>query len=64
MRLPDGARAGQSVKTTLFPFTLGGRRLGVRLDPPRMGEHTRELLRSIGYEAAEIDSLHAQNAVA
>ena len=23
----------------------GGRRLGVRLDPPRMGEHTRELLR-------------------
>ncbi len=64
VRLPDGARAGQSVKTTLFPFTLGGRRLGVRLDPPRMGEHTRELLRSIGYEAAEIDSLHAQNAVA
>jgi crotonobetainyl-CoA:carnitine CoA-transferase CaiB-like acyl-CoA transferase len=64
VRLPDGARAGQSVKTTLFPFTLGGCRLGVRLDPPHMGEHTRELLRSIGYEASEIDSLHAQNAVA
>jgi len=64
VRLPDGARAGQSVKTTLFPFTLDGQRLGVRLDPPRLGEHTRALLASIGYRDAEIDSLHAQHAVA
>jgi crotonobetainyl-CoA:carnitine CoA-transferase CaiB-like acyl-CoA transferase len=64
VRLPDGARAGQSVKTTLFPFTLGGRRLGVRIEPPRMGEHTREILASIGYDVAEIDSLYAQHAVA
>jgi hypothetical protein len=44
IRLPDGERAGQTVKTTLFPIALEGQRLGVRLDPPKMGEHTRELL--------------------
>ena len=33
-----------------------GERLGVRLDPPRMGEHTRELLRSLGYDAPQIDA--------
>lgn len=62
--LPDGARAGQKVKTTLLPFTLGGQRLGVRLDPPKAGEHSRELLRSAGYEAAAIDALVAQGAAA
>jgi crotonobetainyl-CoA:carnitine CoA-transferase CaiB-like acyl-CoA transferase len=64
IRLPDGERAGQTVKTTLFPVALDGRRLGVRLDPPRLGEHTRALLASIGYDAAEIDALYAAGAVA
>jgi crotonobetainyl-CoA:carnitine CoA-transferase CaiB-like acyl-CoA transferase len=64
VRLPDGERAGQTVKTTLFPITMQGRRLGVRLHPPRLGEHTRELLRSIGYQATEIDALLAQHAIA
>jgi len=62
--LPDGARAGQKVKTTLFPFTLAGQRLGVRLDPPKAGEHSRELLRSAGYEPAAIDALVAQGVAA
>jgi crotonobetainyl-CoA:carnitine CoA-transferase CaiB-like acyl-CoA transferase len=64
IRLPDGDRAGQSVRTTLFPITMQGRRLGVRLDPPRIGEHTHELLRSVGYSDAAIDSLVKQGAVA
>ena len=55
VRLPDGPRAGQTVKTTLFPITMQGQRLGVRLDPPRMGEHTRELMRSLGYETVVVD---------
>jgi crotonobetainyl-CoA:carnitine CoA-transferase CaiB-like acyl-CoA transferase len=62
--LPDGARAGQAAKTTLFPFTMDGQRLGVRLQPPRMGEHTAELLLSLGYSAAEITELQRQRAVA
>jgi crotonobetainyl-CoA:carnitine CoA-transferase CaiB-like acyl-CoA transferase len=64
IRLPDGERAGQTVKTTLFPITLEGRRLPVRLDPPRMGEHTRQLLADAGYAPQEIDQLHSQSAVA
>jgi crotonobetainyl-CoA:carnitine CoA-transferase CaiB-like acyl-CoA transferase len=64
VRLPDGDKAGQTVKTTLFPITLAGARLGVRLDPPKMGEHTREMLGRVGYTAAEIDALYAQAAVA
>jgi crotonobetainyl-CoA:carnitine CoA-transferase CaiB-like acyl-CoA transferase len=64
IRLPDGERAGQSVRTTLFPITLQGQRLGVRLDPPRISEHMRESLRSVGYSDDAIDHLVAQGAVA
>ena len=62
--LPDGDKAGQAVKTTLFPITLGGARLGVRLQPPRRGEHTSELLGSLGYTDAQIESLRQRAAVA
>ena len=64
VRLPDGERAGQMVKTTLFPLTMQGERLRVRLHPPRMGEHTREVMRSIGYGTAAIDALLKQQAIA
>jgi crotonobetainyl-CoA:carnitine CoA-transferase CaiB-like acyl-CoA transferase len=64
MRLPDGEKAGQLVPTTLFPFTLDGQRLGVRLDPPRLGQHTQQVLQSLGLSAADIDSLVQQQAVA
>jgi crotonobetainyl-CoA:carnitine CoA-transferase CaiB-like acyl-CoA transferase len=64
VRLPDGDKAGQTVKTTLFPITLQGHRLGVRMDPPRLGEHTMELLRTIGYGLEEIEALRAQAAIA
>ena len=64
VRLPDGPKAGETVRTTLFPITLAGHRLGVRLDPPRLGEHTRALLAAAGYGAQEIEALFAQRAVA
>jgi len=64
IRLPDGDRAGQSVRTTLFPIMMQGQRLGVRLDPPRISEHMREALRSVGYSDEAIDHLVAQRAVA
>jgi crotonobetainyl-CoA:carnitine CoA-transferase CaiB-like acyl-CoA transferase len=62
--LPDGPRAGETVKTTLFPFTLGGERPGVRLQPPRPGEHTDAALASVGYSTADIEALKAQAVVA
>jgi len=64
VRLPDGPRAGDQVKTTLLPFTLAGERMGVRIDPPRLGEHSRELLQSLGLADAEIEALKAQAVVA
>ncbi len=64
IRLTDGAQAGQTVKTPLLPFTLAGARLGVRLDPPESGEHSRQVLRDIGYTDAEIDALIASGAAA
>ncbi|MEJ8836891.1 CaiB/BaiF CoA transferase family protein [Ramlibacter sp. AN1133] len=64
VRLPDGAKAGETVKTTLLPFTLGGERLGVRLDPPVLGAHSQELLRSVGLADAEIEALKAHAVVA
>lgn len=63
VRLPDGPKAGQMVKTTLFPITMQGERLGVRLHPPTLGEHTRELLAGLGYSTGEMDDLHRQAAV-
>jgi crotonobetainyl-CoA:carnitine CoA-transferase CaiB-like acyl-CoA transferase len=62
--LTDGERAGAPVKTTLFPFTLNGQRPGVRLNPPKRGEHTREVLAAIGIAHPEIDALIQAHAVA
>ncbi len=62
--LPDGERAGQTVKTTLFPILLDGARLGVRMSPPTFGEHTEALLKNVGYSAAEIEALRQQHVVA
>ncbi|MES2877065.1 MAG: CaiB/BaiF CoA-transferase family protein [Pseudomonadota bacterium] len=62
--LPDGERAGQTAQTTLFPFTMDGQRLGVRLQPPTRGEHTDALLAELGYTAEAILALHAAHAVA
>ncbi|MEO7245748.1 MAG: CaiB/BaiF CoA-transferase family protein [Rubrivivax sp.] len=62
--LTDGERAGQSVKTTLFPFTLAGQRPGVRLNPPQFGADTQALLAGVGYSADEITALRQAHAVA
>jgi crotonobetainyl-CoA:carnitine CoA-transferase CaiB-like acyl-CoA transferase len=46
--LPDGERAGESVNTILFPFKMDGSHMGVRRNPPRLGEHNDEILRELG----------------
>jgi crotonobetainyl-CoA:carnitine CoA-transferase CaiB-like acyl-CoA transferase len=51
--LPDG----QSTRTVLLPITLGGERPGVRLNPPKLGEHTQEVLASLGYPPEEIRAM-------
>ena len=54
--LTDGARAGQRTQTTLLPFTLGGERLGIGAQPPRMGADTAAVLSQLGYDATEIEA--------
>jgi len=61
--LPDGARAGQTAQTTLFPFTMDGQRLGVRLSPPTLGQDTAALLAGLGYTEQAIEALRTDNAV-
>ena len=55
--LPDGERAGQTAATALLPLSMGGERLGVRCDPPRLGQDSVELLVSLGYSQAEAERL-------
>jgi len=56
IKLTD-SRQGADAKTPLLPFTLDQRRLGVRLDPPEIGEHAQELLAGLNIDAAQIRAL-------
>ena len=57
--LPDG----RTTKTPLLPLTLDGQRLPLRANPPRIGEHTDELLATLGYSNADITALRAAGVV-
>ena len=48
---------GRQTRVPLLPFMLGGQRPGVRSNPPRLGEHSAELLASLGYSPDEISEL-------
>ena len=50
MTLPDG----RATHAPLIPITLGGERPGLRLNPPRLGEHTDALLAEVGYSSEQI----------
>ncbi len=60
LRMNDGHMA----KVPLLPFTLDGRRPGIRLQPPVAGEHGAELLRALGYAEAQIADLQQRGILA
>lgn len=62
--LPDGERAGETARTTLLPLRMDGARLGVRLQPPTLGEHTQALLAELGYAPGDVQALRDAAAVA
>ena len=55
--MTSGPNAGQLTKTPLLPILLDGARLPVRLNPPHIGEHTRELLLDLNYSEQDISTL-------
>ncbi|MBM3521701.1 MAG: CoA transferase [Alphaproteobacteria bacterium] len=57
--LPDGRRAALPI----LPLDLDRARLPKRLDPPRPGEHSVEILEALGYAQEEIDRLAATGVV-
>jgi len=60
VRMNDGSLS----KVPLMPFTMGGERPGIRLQPPLLGEHTDALLREIGYGDADIERLRREKVAA
>ena len=55
---------GKTIHAPALPVALDGRRLAKRMDPPRVGEHGRELLAGLGCLPGEIDRLSDRGIVA
>jgi crotonobetainyl-CoA:carnitine CoA-transferase CaiB-like acyl-CoA transferase len=53
---------GIRTQVPALPIEVGGRRLGTRIDLPQVGQHTRELLASLGYTESAIDGMIADGA--
>jgi len=55
---------GVRTKVPALPIEMDGMRFGTRRDVPQVGEHTREVLAGLGYDAEAIAGLVAQKVVA
>jgi crotonobetainyl-CoA:carnitine CoA-transferase CaiB-like acyl-CoA transferase len=60
LTLPDG----RETRVPLLPLEMDGSRPGIRLQPPRLGEHTRGLMEELGYSPSAVDGLVASGKVA
>ena len=60
VEVADGVRC----ELPMLPIALEGDQLTLRHQPPRVGQHTAEVLRALGYSDAEIDQLRHAGVVA
>ncbi|VCU69392.1 Formyl-coenzyme A transferase [Pigmentiphaga humi] len=61
IRLDGEAGSG---RVPLLPIALDGERPGLRLHPPRRGEHTASILASLGYTPEQVEDLARRSIVA
>lgn len=64
MEIDDFEAAKNGVLKTIGPAVkFGGVKMGVRRKPAKLGEHTEEVLRDLGYSGMEIDELRREQVV-
>jgi crotonobetainyl-CoA:carnitine CoA-transferase CaiB-like acyl-CoA transferase len=59
LELPEGGK----VKLPALPITMGDERCGLHLNPPKIGEHSVNILESLGYSETDIQKLLSENLV-
>lgn len=59
IELPGGIRT----RLPRLPIEVGSHDLALRMQPPAVGEHTRDILRECGFGAAEIEDLERSGAI-
>jgi crotonobetainyl-CoA:carnitine CoA-transferase CaiB-like acyl-CoA transferase len=61
--LPSPARSGGDLRLLGSAAHVDGHGMAPASPPPQLGEHTREVLRGLGYDEAQIDRLMEEGAV-
>jgi formyl-CoA transferase len=61
---PDWITTVDGVRLPASPIRVDGARLPIRRPPPRLGEHTDEILGEIGVSVRDIAALRAAGVVA
>jgi crotonobetainyl-CoA:carnitine CoA-transferase CaiB-like acyl-CoA transferase len=54
---------GKVAKIPGLPLDMDGRKPRVRQQPPKMGQHTKAVLREAGYSASDIEALDVQGTI-
>jgi len=56
-------KSGETSTQVNFPIKLSGTPGGVRMPPPELGEHSEEVVRSLGYSSEEIERLRKDGVI-
>ncbi|MBS0450534.1 MAG: CoA transferase [Proteobacteria bacterium] len=60
---PDAPGVGRDIRLVRTGFKVNGQAPRVDSPPPTLGQHSEEILASLGYSAADIEALKAEKAV-
>ncbi|MDR6536262.1 CaiB/BaiF CoA-transferase family protein [Variovorax soli] len=60
---PDAPGVGRDIRLLRTGFKVNGKTPQVDSPPPMLGQHSEEILASLGYSASEIEALRMENAI-